>query len=60
MSLKVGDENVGISQGVSPFVCLLSGSKKAGMSQEVSLVVVGLRDNEKLRYPKECHHLCAD
>ena len=43
---------------MSLFVCQLRGSKKAGMSQEVSLAVGKSRAMKKMGYPKRCNHLC--
>ena len=53
MSLGAGDENVGISQGVSLFVCLLKDNKKDGISQDVSLFVRQLKGGKKVGISQE-------
>ena len=47
------DENVGISQGVSLFVCLLKDNKKDGISQDVSLFVRQLKGGKKVGISQE-------
>ena len=53
MSLKIEDENVGISQGVSQFVCQLKGSKKSRDIPRCVTICVPIEGQKKVGISQE-------